>query len=45
MKQSHIDLSEVSALAGYNDYAHFSKTFKKLTGLSPREYRHQYKNT
>jgi predicted TIM-barrel enzyme/AraC-like DNA-binding protein len=45
MKQGHIDLSKVSALAGYNDYAHFSKTFKKLTGLSPREYRHQYKNT
>ncbi|MCE5170100.1 phosphoenolpyruvate hydrolase family protein [Paenibacillus profundus] len=45
MKQNHIELSEVSELVGYNDYAHFSKTFKKQTGLSPREYQRQYKNT
>lgn len=45
MKQEHTELSEVSSLVGFNDYAHFSKTFKKYTGLSPREYRRQYKNT
>jgi len=45
MKQRHLDLSELSGLVGYNDYAHFSKMFKKTTGLSPREYQRQYKNT
>lgn len=33
-----VSLSEVASLVGYNDYAHFSKAFKKQTGHSPREY-------
>ncbi|MCY7483092.1 MULTISPECIES: phosphoenolpyruvate hydrolase family protein [Paenibacillus] len=45
MKESELELSELSSLVGYNDYAHFSKTFKKKTGKSPREYQRQYKNT
>lgn len=38
IKSSRITLSEVAFLTGYNDYAHFSKAFKKQTGHSPREY-------
>jgi predicted TIM-barrel enzyme/AraC-like DNA-binding protein len=40
MKFSKIRLNEVASLAGFKDYAHFSKTFKRLTGSSPEQYRH-----
>ena len=30
---------DVAAMVGYNDVAHFSKSFKKITGLKPVEYR------
>lgn len=32
-------LAEVAALAGYDDYPHFTKVFKNYSGLSPSEYR------
>ncbi len=32
-------ISEISQDVGYADVAHFSRTFKKLTGQSPMEYR------
>ncbi|WP_378956175.1 phosphoenolpyruvate hydrolase family protein [Pelosinus sp. sgz500959] len=38
MKSKKIALSEIASLIGYNDYAHFSKAFKKQTGHSPRDY-------
>lgn len=38
IKSRRITLSEVASLTGYNDYAHFSKVFKKQTGSSPRKY-------
>lgn len=31
--------SEVSALVGFEDYPHFSKTFKRMMGKSPAQYR------
>ncbi|MGE6258365.1 phosphoenolpyruvate hydrolase family protein [Heyndrickxia sporothermodurans] len=43
LKSGPITLSEVSRLVGYNDYAHFSKSFKKHTGLSPRIYQQKCK--
>lgn len=39
MQEPHISLVEIAALAGYPDYAHFSKVFKRHTGLTPRDYR------
>ena len=39
MRQPHISLVEVATLSGYSDYAHFSKAFKRQTGLTPRDYR------
>ena len=45
MKQKRVPLSEISNLVGFNDYAHFSKTFKKITGLSPKEFRSSLSDT
>lgn len=38
MKNEPLQLSELAFRVGYNDYTHFSKTFKKITGKSPTEY-------
>lgn len=38
MEREAISLSELAFRVGYNDYTHFSKTFKKITGKSPTEY-------
>ena len=32
---------EISELVGVDDASYFSKMFKKITGLSPKEYRKQ----
>ena len=34
---------EIGQMVGYNDNRHFSKTFKKVTGLTPQEYRKQHR--
>ena len=39
--KNKISLSEISERCGYLDYIHFSKKFKLVTGMSPREYRNQ----
>ena len=33
------DLSEIGYLSGYSDQAHFSRSFQKAVGLSPKRYR------
>ncbi|MCZ8514199.1 response regulator [Paenibacillus filicis] len=35
----HIRIVDVAAEVGYEDYPHFTKTFKKIVGVSPSEYR------
>ncbi len=39
-----LSLSEIAYRCGYLDYIHFSKKFKSLTGLSPREYKSSVRN-
>ena len=39
--KNKISLSEISERCGYLDYIYFSKRFKLVTGMSPREYRNQ----
>lgn len=34
-------IKEVAYQVGFNDYHYFSKAFKKLTGMSPLDYRKQ----
>ncbi|BBH22404.1 DNA-binding response regulator [Paenibacillus baekrokdamisoli] len=41
--EKDISLYEVGRLVGYDDYAHFSKLFKKHVGLSPFEYKQRMK--
>lgn len=36
---SNLPLTEIAFLVGYNDYAYFSRVFKKITGKSPKDYR------
>jgi AraC family transcriptional regulator len=36
---SDTPLAEVAAAAGFYDQSHFSRTFKRITGLTPAEYR------
>lgn len=44
MKVNNIRLNEVANMAGFKDYAHFSKTLKRLTGISPEQYQQHCKN-
>lgn len=41
IKNSEINLTEISWLVGYDDYTYFSRVFKKHTGVNPRDYRNQ----
>ena len=35
-------IHEIAVMVGFSDVAHFSKTFKRLTGKSPVDYRASY---
>lgn len=43
LERTDISIKEIASLCGYNDADHFSKTFRKEYGMSPREYRRQIK--
>jgi AraC-like DNA-binding protein len=38
MYGNSLQLSEIAEKCGYTDYVYFSRRFKALTGISPREY-------
>jgi len=40
---SELRIAEISQRIGYNDAAYFNTVFKKITGISPGEYRKQKK--
>lgn len=42
MKEDKVGLTEISFLVGYDDYTYFSRVFRKISGLSPREYKARY---
>jgi AraC-like DNA-binding protein len=37
--QPELDISRIASMLGYSSLAHFSRQFKRWTGMSPREYR------
>jgi AraC-like DNA-binding protein len=39
--QSNLKLEQISNLLGYHDVAHFSRQFKKWSGMTPRQYAKQ----
>ncbi|MBE7034936.1 MAG: helix-turn-helix domain-containing protein [Ruminococcaceae bacterium] len=38
LRQGEMNITEISQKLGYNNVHHFSKQFKTVTGMSPREY-------
>jgi len=37
--RSTLSLQEIAERCGYTDYVYFSKKFKEVTGVSPRDYK------
>ena len=42
MVHSYNTLAEISEILGYEDYAHFSKVFKKKNGITPKSFKRNY---
>jgi two-component system response regulator YesN len=40
LESPHYRITDISCEVGFSDHPHFTKTFKKVTGFSPSEYRH-----
>jgi AraC-like DNA-binding protein len=41
LKLTHLSIGDISNAVGYDDQLHFSRAFKKVYGISPREWRKQ----
>lgn len=39
LRDTHLDIKEIATELNFEDPSHFSKYFKRVTGLSPEEYR------
>lgn len=35
----HMTISDIAVASGFNDYFYFLKTFKRITGVTPKQYR------
>ncbi|MGO4540886.1 response regulator [Paenibacillus sp. 2TAB19] len=44
LEKTNIRISDIAATVGYSNFSHFSKLFKKETGLTPQEYRKKAQN-
>ena len=44
LESTNIKISDIAVSVGYSNFSHFSKLFKKLTGLTPQEYRKKYQD-
>jgi two-component system, response regulator YesN len=41
LRNSNKPISEISNEAGYSNFSHFTKTFKKMFAVNPQTYRKQ----
>lgn len=39
IKENAGSLTEIAFMVGYDDYTYFNKVFRKLMGVSPRDYK------
>lgn len=39
LRDTRLSVTDISAATGFDNFSHFGKTFKKLAGASPRQYR------
>ncbi len=44
LAEQPMSITEVCYASGFNNFSHFHKQFKEITGKSPSEYRNQFKN-
>ncbi|MCA0757791.1 helix-turn-helix domain-containing protein [Paenibacillus sp. N4] len=44
LEKTNERISDIALAVGYANFSHFSKLFKKMTGLTPQEYRKKYQN-
>ena len=42
LTSTQLSISDISEMSGYQDPLYFSRVFKKMVGMSPRQYRKQY---
>ena len=42
LERSNLSISIVASKVGYDNFSHFSKMFKKLTDMTPQEYRKEH---
>ena len=42
LQETNLPVSEICTQVGYGDLKHFNQTFKKVTSLSPGQYRKLY---
>lgn len=40
-----LSINEIAVTLGFNDYFYFLKTFKRVSGYTPKQYRHYQKNS
>lgn len=45
LRETDKHINEIAAECGFKSISNFNKYFRKLTSLSPREYRHGYRNS
>lgn len=41
LAEQHRSIADVAAMAGFNDQSHFARVFRRITGETPRDYRHR----
>ena len=39
LREGDLSLAEIAARAGFSDQSHFSRHFKRLVGVTPRQFR------